>query len=161
SPRPGTLVATTKGSLGRSTAVLERLGEVILPGRHGGPDQPVRTALGPVLVGRVSLPGLVEVSGPTLLRDLRRTRELLARYGARLILIDGALDRVGAAAPAVSDALILCTGGSVGGTLETVLSRTAAVLAQLRCPAAPPELARLYGELPSAVPLGGLDDTGT
>jgi len=54
--------------------------------------------------------------------------------GARLGIIDGAINRTGAAAPAVSDACIVCTGASVAATPELVARRTVDVL---RRPAVP------------------------
>jgi hypothetical protein len=52
---------------------------------------PGRTALGPVILARVLLPGRVIIAGPTLLRKLRRTLDQLHEYGARLMIIGGAM----------------------------------------------------------------------
>lgn len=125
-PRSGLLVATTAELIQRAEhegAQVERL--ISLPGR---------TALGPVLLARVLHPGRIIIAGPTLLRDLRSTLIQCHHYGARLSIIDGAINRLGAAAPTVTDACIVCTGASVALTPELVARRTADVLTRLLVP---------------------------
>jgi hypothetical protein len=55
----------------------------------------------------------------------------LQAMGARLSIVDGAINRLGAAAPKVTDACILCTGTSAASTPELVARRTADVLLRL------------------------------
>jgi hypothetical protein len=123
SPAPGTLVATTRGSLARSGYTLDLLEEL-----------PFHTALGPVVIGRASVPGCVEVSGPTTLAEVRATADRLHACGARLVLVDGAVDRLGSAAPRVSDGVLLATGGLVAETLAEIVDLTAAALERLQLP---------------------------
>lgn len=122
-PQAGLLVATTSELLvlaeSEGTQV-ERLVE--LPGR---------TALGPVILSRILHPGRVSIAGPTLLRDLRKSIDFLGRFGARLSIVDGAINRLGAAAPAITDACIVCTGSSVAATPELAARRTADILRRL------------------------------
>lgn len=92
---------------------------------------PGRTALGPVALARILHPGQVVIAGPTLLRDVRSALDAAQALGARLGIIDGAINRTGAAAPAVSDACIVCTGASVAATPELVARRTVDVLRRL------------------------------
>lgn len=92
---------------------------------------PGRTALGPVSLARVLEPGELIIAGPTLLRDLRQTLKLLGDYGAKLGIIDGAINRLGAAAPDVTDACILCTGCSLAANPALVARRSADILARL------------------------------
>lgn len=125
-PQTGLLVATTAGLLHQAEsegARFERLQQ--LPGR---------TALGPVILARVWQPGRVVIAGPTLLRDLRSTLEQFGASGAKLGIIDGAINRLGAAAPAVVDACILCTGASVAATPELAARRTTDVFNRLLTP---------------------------
>jgi hypothetical protein len=125
-PAAGLLIATTADLLRQAEhdgAQVEHL--VQLPGR---------TALAPVILARVLRPGRIILAGPTLLRDLHQTLAQFQSYGARLSIIDGAINRLGAATPAVSDACIVCTGASVGATPELVARRTANVLARLSTP---------------------------
>jgi len=125
-PAAGLLIATTADLLRqteRDGAQIEHL--VQLPGR---------TALGPVILARVLQPGRIMLAGPTLLRDLRHTLAQFQNYGAHLSIIDGAINRLGAATPTVTDACIVCTGASVGATPQVVARRTADVFARLATP---------------------------
>src|SRR5205814_8312144 len=58
----------------------------------------------------------------------------LQTYGIRLGIVDGAINRLGAASAAVTDACILCTGASAGATPELVARRTADMFARLSVP---------------------------
>ena len=126
-PPAGTLVATTRGSLQRSQYTMEVLEEL-----------PFRTPLGRVVIGRAARGGAVEVSGPTTLAELGVTIGRLRALGAEQVLVDGAIDRIGSASPAVSDGLVLATGGMVADTLDDVLQTTAAAVGMLTLPAAGP-----------------------
>lgn len=119
-PPAGALVATTRGSLERSQYRLDVLEEL-----------PFRTALGPVVIGVAAADGCVEISGPTTLAEVRATAERLQAHGARLVLIDGAIDRLGSAAPRISDGLLLATGGFAADTPAEVADLTAATLERL------------------------------
>ncbi len=129
SPPAGTVVATTEGSLARSRYQLEVLETL-----------PFHTPLGHVVVGLASGDGCVEVSGPTTLAELRTTIERVAAHGARQVLVDGAINRLGSASPRVSDGLVMATGGMVGDTLEEVVETTRAALDMLSLPQAPGEV---------------------
>lgn len=124
-PQQGLLVATTTDLLQQAKGVeTEQL--LRLPGR---------TALGLVVIARIRRAGQLAIAGPTLLKEIRFALERLSEYGARLSIVDGAINRLGAAAPAVTDACILCTGTSAGATPELVAHRTADTLARLTIPA--------------------------
>lgn len=125
-PQAGLLVATAEELLVQAEqegTCFERLQQ--LPGR---------TTLGPVFLARILQPGNVIIAGPTLLRNVRLTLNQFQHYGARLSIIDGAINRLGAAAPSVTDACIVCTGASVASTPELVARRTADVLTRLMVP---------------------------
>jgi hypothetical protein len=125
-PQAGLIVATTADLLRqaeREGAQVEYL--VQLPGR---------TALGPIIVARVLRPGRIIIAGPTLLRDLRHALDIIKSFGTRLSITDGAINRLGAASPDVSDACIVCTGASAGATPQIAARRTADVLARLATP---------------------------
>ncbi len=92
---------------------------------------PGRTALGPVVLARILKPGRVIIAGPTLLRDLRRALDKLQEFGSQLGIVDGAINRLGAASPKITDACIVCTGASLGATPELVARRTTDVLLRL------------------------------
>jgi len=125
-PEAGLLVVTTDELLRQAEydgTQVERL--LQLPGR---------TALGAVILARVLKPGRIILAGPTLLRDLRFALAQCQHYGTRLGIVDGAINRLGTATPAVTDACIVCTGASVGATSEVVARRTADVLSRLATP---------------------------
>src|SRR5258708_38271132 len=90
-----------------------------------------RTALGSVILARVVQSGRIIIAGPTLLRDIRSALDQLQEYGSHLGIVDGAINRLGAASPSVTDACIVCTGASVGSTPELVARRTTDVLTRL------------------------------
>ncbi len=139
-PPSGTVVATTEGSLARSRYELDVLETL-----------PFHTPLGHVVIGRASGGGCVEVSGPTTLAELRTTIERVHAHGARQVLVDGAINRLGSASPRVSEALILATGGMVGDTLDEVVETTRATLDMLTIPRASGEIvAQLEPHLGSA-----------
>jgi hypothetical protein len=122
-PQAGLLVATTTELLlqaEREGTQVERL--LQLPGR---------TALGPVILARIVRPGRVIIAGPTLLHDLRNAIDQLERLGARLSIVDGAINRLGVAAPVIINACIVCTGASAAATPELVARRTSDVLRRL------------------------------
>ncbi len=90
-PQAGVLVATTAKLLQQAESegvLIERLQQ--LPGR---------TALGPVILARILRPGHIIIAGPTLLRDLRSSLNRLQVLGAHLGIVDGTINRLGAAAP--------------------------------------------------------------
>ena len=124
-PPAGTLIATTRGSLERSHYVMEVLEEL-----------PFHTPLGRVVIGRAGAAGTIEVSGPTTLAELRVTIEALQTHGADQVLVDGAINRIGSAAPRVSDGVVVATGGMVGDTLDDVVGTTVATLDMLMLPEA-------------------------
>ncbi len=93
-----------------------------------------RTALGPVMLARVVESGHIIIAGPTLLRDIRSALDRLQEYGVHLGIVDGAINRLGAASPGVTDACIVCTGASVGSTPELVARRTTDVLTRMLVP---------------------------
>jgi hypothetical protein len=122
-PQAGLLVATTSELLHQAESdgvQVERLRQ--LPGR---------TALGPVILARILRPGRVIIAGPTLLHDLRDALVQLRALGADLSIVDGAMNRLGAAAPDVTNACILCTGASAAASPELAARRTADVLLRL------------------------------
>jgi hypothetical protein len=133
-PPAGTLVATTEGSLARSCyqmEIVERL--------------PFHTSLGDVVIGVSSGEGCVEVSGPTTLAEVAETARRLRHHGALTVLVDGAINRLGSAAPRVSDAVIMATGGMVADTLDEVVETTVATLDMLQLPRADAETRHVIG----------------
>ncbi len=122
-PQAGLLLATTAELLRQAEsegARFQRLQQ--LPGR---------TAIGPVVLARIEQPGRVVIAGPTLLRDLRFTLDRFSASGAKLGIVDGAINRLGAAAPTITDACILCVGASIAATPALAARRSVEALKRL------------------------------
>ena len=98
-PPAGTLVATTDELTGPGLTVRARLG--------------FRTAVGEVVIAEADGSGPVIVSGPARLDQLDATLAELRRMGAERVLLEGALGRLGPAAPGRADAVVLAAGASL------------------------------------------------
>lgn len=122
----GLLIATAETCLAQAETQGARFDRLLqLPGR---------CALGPLFIARVLRSGPVVIAGPTLLRELSHALDCFQGYGARFQIVDGAINRLGAASRRVTDACILCTGASVGISLEDAVDRTVAALIKLSVP---------------------------
>lgn len=84
----------------------------------------VFTPLGPVCLGRVKEAGLVELAGPGSVSGIKYLIERLLALGAAHVLVDGAINRLAAASPLVTDAVILASGASLGPTMDDVIKKT-------------------------------------
>ena len=122
-PQAGLLVATTTELLLQAESEGTQVERLL--------QMPGRTALGSVVLARILRPGRVIIAGPTLLRDVGIAIDQLRRLGSRLSIVDGAINRLGAAAPTITDACIVCTGASAAATPELVGRRTADLLRRL------------------------------
>lgn len=110
----GMLVATAAGTLRGATAGLELVGKTGL-----------LTALGEVVLVRVTRPGLVPLAGPPTGPGVAVVVEALRDLGADLCLVDGAFGRM---APfAVLDGLILATGAARSRDISRLAAETAAL----------------------------------
>ncbi len=111
-PPEGSWVATAEGVLGESGSLMEIADVSERPG-----------LLGRLVLGRVREPAPIELVGPGSVRELGDVVGRLRSLGADLVLVDGALDRVAAANPEVTDAVILATGAEAGPGLAAVAER--------------------------------------
>lgn len=117
----GALVAVAEGCLRAGTAGVKVIDRT-----------DIATPLGKIVCGRVVRPGLLVLAGPNQSRHLRAVRDWMARQGAGLVMVDGALNRV---APMVeTDGLILCTGASYTTDLERLARETGSLEALCRLP---------------------------
>lgn len=121
--RAGSLVATTDMLLSASGIPHERVEETSL-----------RTPLGRIAIARLLRDGAVEVAGPTTARDVRAVGETMLALGAERVLIDGALDRRAAAAPAIADGVVVSTGAALNRDVHEVVRHTAEAVELLRLP---------------------------
>ncbi|MCL4515640.1 MAG: hypothetical protein M1379_08675 [Firmicutes bacterium] len=123
---PGAVPATPAGAeeSARARAVLSRVAET-----------PFLTAVGPVGIFQVVEPGEVEVIGPDTRSQMAAAVRMLQKLGARLVLVDGAVDRVASAAPVLAEAVILATGAVLAPDPLEVARRTAVRVEILGLPA--------------------------
>jgi hypothetical protein len=119
----GSLVASTGALLRASGLEHERLLQT-----------QIRTPLGEVVVARLEQDGAVEVAGPSAAADVRAVSEAMSGLGARQVLIDGAIDRRAASAPAVAEGLVMATGAVLGERVEDVVAATAEAVELARLP---------------------------
>lgn len=110
---PGTLLATAEGLFDCSEARLELL-EITDYG----------SSMGRILIARVIGAGNVQLAGPCTNTGIRDVSEKMLQYGARLVLVDGALDRVSSASPAIADAAVLSTGAVLSRDMNKVIEQT-------------------------------------
>jgi molybdopterin-guanine dinucleotide biosynthesis protein len=95
----GTIATTSEKCLLSATAeyeILDRTGTF--------------TALGEVIIVRVTNPGMLVIAGPNRLTTLTKVIELMCRYSIDTTFIDGSLNRI--APMSVADHVIFTTGGA-------------------------------------------------
>lgn len=109
----GTIIATAEQLFHCSEARLEIL-EVT----------DYNTSMGRVVIGRVLSPGHVEIAGACTNNAIRQTAERMLIHGAELVLVDGALDRVSSASPAITDATVLSTGAVLSRDMNKVIEQS-------------------------------------
>lgn len=121
--REGTVLATATGTLPRATAGLEILAATNYV-----------TALGEVMLVRARENGNVEVAGPDSFAEMRQCIAAMQGLGCQLVIVDGALDRVGSAAPTITDGTVIATGAVAGSNLRRILIRSMHVKAIFSLP---------------------------
>ncbi|KUO50051.1 MAG: hypothetical protein APF76_06195 [Desulfitibacter sp. BRH_c19] len=97
-------------------------------------DTGYSSSLGQIYITKAKGSGYVEIATTPSSRKMRHIIKLMKAYGARLIIVDGALDRVSSSAPEVTDCTILATGASLHPSMEQVIRRTTARVQQLTLP---------------------------
>jgi len=127
---PGCLVATARDTLVRAKARTRQIATT-------GIDSP----MGEILIVKALDAGAMEVAGPSRSQDQHAVITMLKRYGAELVLLDGALGRSHHASPAIADGVILSTGAAIGGGMGDVLRKTRDRLAILGIAPAPADVA--------------------
>ena len=96
------------------------------------------TPLGYLVTARAKGSGKVVLSGPSDSSWLQEMIAAMPQYGVELTLVDGALSRMSLASPAVTDAMILCTGAACSIQLPQLIDKT-----KFRCRLI--DLERLHG----------------
>jgi len=82
------------------------------------------TPLGRLVTARAKGSGKVVLSGPSDSSWLQEILSELPKFGVEITLVDGALSRMSLASPAVTEALILCTGTACSPQLQELIRKT-------------------------------------
>jgi hypothetical protein len=94
------------------------------------------TALGHLIVAKAKTEGKIILSGPSDTNWLQESINLLHNFGAEICLVDGALSRVSLASPAITDAMILCTGATCSIQLENLTKKVKFLCEMINLPKA-------------------------
>lgn len=120
----GTLIATAEALYNCSDARLEILE---MTNFH--------TSMGKIMIAKALSPGYIQIAGPCTNRDIREVSNRMLAYGAQLVIVDGALDRVSSASPAISDATVLATGAVLSRNMDKVIEESIHRVSLFRLPA--------------------------
>ena len=83
------------------------------------------TAMGRLVIAKAKNRGKIILSGPPDTTNLKTLLdELRIKHNCTLTLVDGALSRLSFGAPAITDAMILCTGAAVSINLNELIKKT-------------------------------------
>lgn len=115
----GVFVITAEPCLKYSTAILDSWEPL-----------DIATPIGPLVIGRVKEPGTVLLAGPNKRSSLKATAKVAAKKGVKLLLADGALNRM--APLAGSDLFVLATGAARTPHIPTLSAETKAVVSILK-----------------------------
>ena len=83
------------------------------------------TSLGEVVIFRAKSDGFVQLAGPGIVEQMKPLRRMFSSFGAKSVLIDGALSRKSPASGAIDGACVLSTGASLHRDLGRVVAETA------------------------------------
>ncbi|MBS4031932.1 MAG: hypothetical protein KGZ63_11020 [Clostridiales bacterium] len=117
----GSIVVTAEKCLNAGSAVLEKLEKLEL-----------QVPLGSLFICRVRRSGLVVLAGPNSKKTLEQTVACLDKYNVRVLLVDGALNRL--APMGIVDGLIIATGASRNTNIEELAQEAQAIEFLLNLP---------------------------
>jgi len=84
--------------------------------------------LGTIMICRVVDEGYVQIAGPVFAAEQLSLANDMRKFGAELILIDGAVDRRAIASPKTADAIVLATGAVISRDIQKIAMETAHVM---------------------------------
>lgn len=82
------------------------------------------TSMGKIIIARALTSGHVQIAGPCTNKDIRAVSEMMLGFGAKLVIVDGALDRVSSASPSITEATVLSTGAVLSRDMNKVIEQT-------------------------------------
>ena len=109
----GTFIATAESLFNCSEAKLEIL-EIT----------DCNTPLGKIILSKAITPGYVEIAGPSTNKEINYVSREMLKYGAELVIVDGALDRISSASPTITEATVLSTGAVLSRDMNKVIEKT-------------------------------------
>ena len=110
----GVIVATAKQALLISEAKVEILETTDL-----------NTPMGEVVIVRVRHSGNIQIAGPSNAKDIKAISNMLHDFGAKVVFVDGAIDRKASSSPIITDACIIATGAVLSRDIKKVIEKTA------------------------------------
>lgn len=100
---------------------------------------PFSTPLGPVALGRVAREGEVLLTGPGSAQRVGVLLGAMESLGAALTMVDGAFDRMAAAAPAVTGRMVLAAGAAYSPNMAATVAQVAHLVDLFGLPGVPPQ----------------------
>ncbi len=82
------------------------------------------TSMGRIIIGKAKQDGYIQIAGPSSNKGIKTVSKKMLDYGANLVIVDGALNRVSSASPAITEATILSTGAVLDRDMKKVVSKT-------------------------------------
>lgn len=110
----GTIIATAEETFKLSEAKLELIDIT-----------DINTAIGRVIIGRALSSGYVQIAGPSTNSQVKLISEKMLNLGAKMVIVDGAIDRISSASPRVAQGTILATGAVLSRDMNKVIELTA------------------------------------
>lgn len=111
--KAGTLIATAKSAVLKSDATLKII-EVM----------DINTPLGNIVIAKSITSGFIEIAGPSTKEQIKAVIAKLKECGAEFTIVDGALSRKSFAAPAVTEAVVLCIGATFSHNVFRLIEET-------------------------------------
>ncbi len=82
------------------------------------------SSMGKIVIGRVVTSGYIELAGAASGTDIIKTSNKMLEYGAKLVIVDGAIDRKSSASPSVTEATILASGAVLSRDINKAILQT-------------------------------------
>jgi hypothetical protein len=105
-------------------------------------DTGFTSAIGPIVIVKILTEGSIEVSGPSMVSQIKEVNELMLDLGCQKIIVDGAAGRVSFAADA--ECSILSIGAAVAADMDKVIRRAKHLVEML-------SLKEVGGEIPKSL----------
>lgn len=92
------------------------------------------TPLGKILLCELKNNSILEIAGPSTVQTTSTICKMLLEYGAKKIIIDGAIDRKAISSPLITDGCIIATGAVLNTDIDKVIKETKSSMMQYMLP---------------------------